>query len=562
MLTSDVRKFKTISLKAIMDNKNLRKEVFGALKSPMGSTQRKKAKDIFNSISTVSYRNFGGKGGAPMVDENNVVINAPSLADISKTRGQVRTASGLSAVPTPKETVSSAGQGMVSSTGDQVTETATPVATPTNLKIFPSAPEPVATTTATPTIPEQLREQVMTQAGQLLNQFPGGEIDSWYTALSPEEQTRFKPVYDAAKSKVGPKTFGMQLQTDTKKLEQLFPGWTKEMLPEGASDSLTIGDLDKALQMEYGLNQKADKLSVLKAGANTIKDQLGDYVKDKDEYVKHVDNIIGKTQTAMANMDMSNPEVRKRMNNYLNYLFTVKGRQQIKYDEYIQRGINEFNQELRQSQENYDNAYNQYQRELSAKTKDIEAMKDAAGEMVSAVSDLEKNSMQLYNLKASVIKNASDIADSALKASAASGEGWAKVSDTNQAKARSKYLDSLPADLSASQKETLWNELPDVEKEIWVTNQPLSPKNKETLGFIYNMIKDGEKLEDILSFALTEGLDLERDNPEILEEIKVKIENRVEEPGFLSKVGSAFGKAKGALTENVQAGLSKVGFGE
>lgn len=58
-----------------------------------------------------------------------------------------------------------------------------------------------------------------------------------------------------------------------------------------------------------------------------------DYIKGKDEYLGHLDGMIDKTKDYILSqkVDMSNPYVANRMQNYMNYLGTLRGKQNQRY---------------------------------------------------------------------------------------------------------------------------------------------------------------------------------------------------------------------------------------
>lgn len=121
-----------------------------------------------------------------------------------------------------------------------------------------------------------------------------------------------------------------------------------------------IANLDAKLKQDFNLEPLEQQLSDLKAERNSLIPTLTQYIQGKDKYLKFIDKLIDSTEDELLDQDMGNPAVSNAYNNYLNYLYTLKGRQTQRYGNYLNSAISEYNAEVEQTQNNYNNVYQRY----------------------------------------------------------------------------------------------------------------------------------------------------------------------------------------------------------
>jgi len=129
-----------------------------------------------------------------------------------------------------------------------------------------------------------------------------------------------------------------------------------KILPEGQ-----ITALEGKLKEELGLNALLDKKTNLESLSPKIQTNLVDYVKARDLYIKDINNMIDKVDEKMMNTDTSNPSTAAMYKNYRDYLYTLKGRQNQRYADYVNKSIEEYNTDLTNTQNKYSSAVKMYE---------------------------------------------------------------------------------------------------------------------------------------------------------------------------------------------------------
>lgn len=129
-----------------------------------------------------------------------------------------------------------------------------------------------------------------------------------------------------------------------------------KIMPEGQIDLL-----ENKLKEELMLTELLNKKTKLEEQSPTIKNNLVDYVKARDEYIKDINNMIDQVDSRMTNTDISNPSTAAMYKNYRDYLYTLKGRQNQRYADYVNKSIEEYNTDLTNTQNKYSNAVKMYE---------------------------------------------------------------------------------------------------------------------------------------------------------------------------------------------------------
>src|SRR3990167_1406639 len=128
---------------------------------------------------------------------------------------------------------------------------------------------------------------------------------------------------------------------------------------EGGLDAY-INKLDTKLKTDFNLDALETELSNLKSQKNNLIPTLTQYVQGKDNYLKFVDQMIDRTEGELLKTDIGNPAVANSYNNYLKYLYTLKGRQTQRYGNFLESAVADYNSDLERTESNYTNVYNRY----------------------------------------------------------------------------------------------------------------------------------------------------------------------------------------------------------
>lgn len=239
---------------------------------------------------------------------------------------------------------------------------------------------------------------------------------TWYNNLDDNGKKYYKDVVEAIESGMGPKSYSIAAMVEDFKIKH----------PELAADpnvaymaSLTgqTETLSNALKKEYGLDtQRAQLDGLIKRGID-LKQNLTDYITTRDRYIEEIDKMIDKANVASIASTGGDPTLEKMSQNYLNYLYILKGRQQKRYTDFLNAGINEYNTQLTAANTAYNNTLAAYQSELEKKTsflkEDYDNLKVAKEELYKTLDEMEKKTIDTAILKQELIKKTADNADNA-----------------------------------------------------------------------------------------------------------------------------------------------------
>lgn len=368
---------KMFGLSAVMNNKKLSDMIAEALDSTPGSTKRQKAAAVLKSLNKINKYN-DGQGGAVLPDDPRLTVGqAPSpMGDI--TVGQAPSYAGdinvgpaadptgeVSIIPSPPSTGPSAimspapvkdktqeayEKGGIEGLGAYASTLGKPGApvdgeevTPIDLPTIPMPPEEE---------PEEVTDF----------------YENWFQSLTPEQQKKWKPIYEAVKSGVGSSTFAFKMLADQEKLKRILPGVPEEMLPTGASLARQVDDLDDALRKEFQVDALRKNVTRLEEQGVNIEKDLADYITGRDEAIEKLDGLIDRTKKSMVDMDLANPFINKKMTNYLNYLYVMKGRQSKRYMDYLGDSIQQHEFRLLRATNSYNENLAAYEKQLASKT--------------------------------------------------------------------------------------------------------------------------------------------------------------------------------------------------
>lgn len=137
-------------------------------------------------------------------------------------------------------------------------------------------------------------------------------------------------------------------------------------LMQGASLTDQQAELASTLKTTYDLDNLLAKKNKLEQLNPTIKQDMTDYIKSRDNYVSSIDGMLDNVNQTMATTDISNPGTNKMYQDYKNYLLTLKGRQNQRYAQYLNTSIDQYNNELTGIQNQYTNAVSAYDTALKS----------------------------------------------------------------------------------------------------------------------------------------------------------------------------------------------------
>lgn len=144
----------------------------------------------------------------------------------------------------------------------------------------------------------------------------------------------------------GPEHFASSVMADPALFKELFPNVPEGDIPFGTGLNRQVADLKNVLKKEYQVNEMLNRANKLQRRGATLQTDLSDYIRGRDEYLNEVNSMIDKADDAKFTMDMANPEVANKMEKYSNYLYILKGRQDKRYIEFLNGGIEQHNADV------------------------------------------------------------------------------------------------------------------------------------------------------------------------------------------------------------------------
>jgi len=184
----------------------------------------------------------------------------------------------------------------------------------------------------------------------------GSSNISQYGNLSSKVYTPAPPIVSSPADKI---KLSAQSAVDQGTGPGLFAKTTADEKFGGGIDQY-IADLDEKLKKDFNLTGLENELTTLKNQKKNFIPTLTQYVQGKDEYLGFINEMIDQTEAQLLKEDMGNPAVANSYNNYLSYLYTLKGRQNQRYGNFLDSAITEYNTDVENTQSHYDNVYKRY----------------------------------------------------------------------------------------------------------------------------------------------------------------------------------------------------------
>ncbi len=125
------------------------------------------------------------------------------------------------------------------------------------------------------------------------------------------------------------------------------PGVPDELLWKGGNISQQLVDYKKKKMEEMGLNDMLEERKKLRAQGANIDVTMSNYVRGRDEYFSHIDQMLTEANTKWASSPLfGDPVEQKRHEQYITYLTNLKGRQYQRYADALDDSTKHFQSNL------------------------------------------------------------------------------------------------------------------------------------------------------------------------------------------------------------------------
>lgn len=179
----------------------------------------------------------------------------------------------------------------------------------------------------------------------------------------------YPAIQGAVDANQGPDAFALSMLGNPEALGGLpgFKDMPASARPTGVSLGNQIEQLSDTLKQELGLDSLLNqKDQMIKNGVTLVTD-MSDYVRGRDQFLNQTQGMIDQYTDKMRTMDLANPNVAGRANQYMNYLYELRGRQNKRYIEFLNGSIGMYNAQLTDVSNNYAKALSTYESELTLK---------------------------------------------------------------------------------------------------------------------------------------------------------------------------------------------------
>jgi len=119
---------------------------------------------------------------------------------------------------------------------------------------------------------------------------------------------------------------------------------------------------------KYNLDDLTKRQEDLIAAGPNIQPDMEANIRARDTYLKEVQGAIREYETKMSTMDLTDPTVRNNSTNYINYLYTLKGRANQRYMGYVNAAITRYNGDVTSTNSQIASALQNYNNEVARMT--------------------------------------------------------------------------------------------------------------------------------------------------------------------------------------------------
>lgn len=500
-----IDKQRKVMLNALMANKDLQSQIKMAMKSPIGSTKRKKAATLLRNMGAGGGIGMGAglaMNGGMMMDGKGGAFDGGLGFDLSGGTGQT----GNNIIPSGAQT----SNNTQTSTPTMVTDPA--LVRQGSTYIFPAASARKSTGTAEPfdlgvnintstanstpaLYPEKKSEEAVDeiiaaqpatieQEGETQEDVPVEDmtVDTLMqnmfntndpSLISEEESSDWqKLIQDAVAKGVGKTTFYNSVVNDDKKLSLLeqISGVASGTLPRGSIFAEQVDELSKSVREKMGLDQAYTQLQSIRDQGVDIDETLA-LSTTRDQLISRYQKMVEGTKAKLY--DTTNIFERRSLKNYLSNLYIRLNSEEDRYASFISSGLKNYNNNLKIAEDNYKDLEKKIETEITRST-DIskEQYNTLKGMIEEAYTQAEKlagdyltneqKKLTIQNSQLNIAKNTLDL-QKTIEEMADGGKSNLKLTQTQEVNGLANF--GKFGDGSQSE----WDELPLEEKVVWST---------------------------------------------------------------------------------------------
>jgi hypothetical protein len=173
--------------------------------------------------------------------------------------------------------------------------------------------------------------------------------------------------------------------------------------------------LQKSIWDKYKIGEQQDEINRMRKEGAELPKNIAAYITARDEYITNTDKEIDRfINESMTTSDMSNPANAAKANAQLNYLYTLRGRQNQSYIGYLNDAVEQHQADLDNIVTKYNTAITAYEEDIKAGTVDYNNMATALSDLYTSLQDAPTRALNTQYLEAQILgANAKAAADAA-----------------------------------------------------------------------------------------------------------------------------------------------------
>lgn len=196
------------------------------------------------------------------------------------------------------------------------------------------------------------------------------EMSIGNSSTAPGIVNKFPSVQDAVDKGTGASMFALDALNRGGDYLKTLPGFENlpsSMLNGGGTLSGRLQTIDDALRKSYSLDEMLNSYTDLVRNGIGLEGRLTDYIRGRDEFLNETEDMITDLKSRTMSMDMSDPRTQSSVNQHMNYLYEMRGRQNKRYVEFLGMSVQEADNRVTAAEQLYQTQYDNYSREFEYK---------------------------------------------------------------------------------------------------------------------------------------------------------------------------------------------------
>ena len=188
-------------------------------------------------------------------------------------------------------------------------------------------------------------------------------------------------------------------------LQKMFPGIDISSLASASVLNGQKGSLVDMLNQKLGLDALTYQAKNMLDQGQNLQGNLTDYIVGRDKFVKDIDKMIDDVQNKQLYSAWNDPNIVAQNKDYLNFLYTLKGRQNANYDDIVKRASDKWTKDYTSLTNEITAVTSQYNAELPLLQTDADALKTKISDLYNQLTGMDTDSSALIEWQTGINKD-------------------------------------------------------------------------------------------------------------------------------------------------------------